>query len=435
MPDALSRLYCDGITADHPDILHVDLNDHTFSDPEYLELVKTLTENPAACSNLKVHNQRIYFRSNNSGITHMTSDLPLWKLYIPKALTITLIEAAHCPPTASHFGIKKTIENLQRLFYWPSMRHDVYEFIKICEICKECKAPNEALRPPMGEYYAVQRTWQKLYIDFLGPYPRSKDGNCFIFIVMDHLSRFVMLEPMRDANSKNVCKFLERRIFSVFSVPEIILSDNGKQFTSKLFGELMVKYGVQHKFTAKYHPQANACERVNRSIIAGIRAYIGESHNNWDKHLHSIAAAIRNITHDTTNESPHFVVFGKHYVGHGSDYELLRKLHNLGDISLDLTNSERHSLLQKNILERMKKAYEQSSKKYNLRSRDRPLSTGQTVYVRNFVQSVAVNKIAAKFCPKFRKGIIHKRIGNVAYEVYDVNGKSLGIFHAKDIRI
>jgi len=48
----------------------------------------------------------------------------------------------------------------------------------------------------------------------------------------------------------------------------VFLSDNGVQFKSHVFNGLLQKYGVQHASTA----QANASERVNRSILAGIYA-------------------------------------------------------------------------------------------------------------------------------------------------------------------
>jgi len=38
---------------------------------------------------------------------------------------------------------------------------------------------------------------EQLYIDFLGPYPRSRNGNIGIFIVLDHLSKFVFLQPVK----------------------------------------------------------------------------------------------------------------------------------------------------------------------------------------------------------------------------------------------
>ncbi|XP_037929364.1 uncharacterized protein LOC119663835 [Teleopsis dalmanni] len=103
----------------------------------------------------------------------------------------------------------------------------------------------------------------------MGPYPRTEEGNT----------------PMRAAAAMNVTKYLERDIFQMFGVPEHIHSDNGKQFISEIFKNLLTKYGVNHVRTAFYSPEANAAERVNRSVLQMIRAYIGENHKNWDQHF------------------------------------------------------------------------------------------------------------------------------------------------------
>jgi len=75
----------------------------------------------------------------------------------------------------------------------------------------------------------------------MGPYPRTKAGYSVIFVCLDHFSNFVWLQPMRHAV---VIKFLETKIFHQYRVPEFIHSDNGKQFVSQIFGEIMTSYGI-----------------------------------------------------------------------------------------------------------------------------------------------------------------------------------------------
>lgn len=115
-----------------------------------------------------------------------------------------------------------------------------------------------------------------------------------------------------------------------------MLSDNGVQFKSKEMKALVGQYGVRHMFTATHSPQANASERVNRSIIAAIRAYIEADQTTWDRYLHSIASALRNSVHSTTGKSPYYTVFGQHMVQHAGSYELLRNVQSLptGDIEI-----------------------------------------------------------------------------------------------------
>jgi len=86
--------------------------------------------------------------------------------------------------------MQKTIERLRRNFYWPGLSKEVRYYVRNCEICKETKAPTMTLRPPMGQQSISVRPFQKLYVDFLGPYPRSKKGNIGLLIVLVHFSRY-----------------------------------------------------------------------------------------------------------------------------------------------------------------------------------------------------------------------------------------------------
>ena len=76
------------------------------------------------------------------------------------------------------------------------------------------------------------------------------------------------------------------------------------------------------------------------------------------------------------------------------------------------------------------KAYETSAKTYNLKARKLKFTPGQEV----FVLSDFKRNINAKFCRKFIKCRIRRVLGNNMYEVETLQGKSLGIVHAKDIK-
>lgn len=127
--------------------------------------------------------------------------------------------------------------------------------VKSCEICKGSKPRNVVNRPLMGAEQVTERPFQRLYIDFMGPYPRTVEGNSYIFVCLDHFTKFVFLTPMRKATSADVIKYLERSVFHVFGVPEYLHSDNGKQFVSEVFKIFLDKYGVKHVKTGFYSPR------------------------------------------------------------------------------------------------------------------------------------------------------------------------------------
>lgn len=198
-----------------------------------------------------------------------------WKLWVPASLTLDVIEKAYCPTHAAHGGFHKTLKRVREYFCWPNMTVQIRDFVQQCGPCKESKPQCQNMIQPMGEEPRVEKAFQRIYIDFLGPYVRSKSGNALIFIVLDHLTKFVLLKAMVEANTKNVLKFLIDVVSHKFGVPEILISDNGKQFTSKDFADMCLTFGIYHMRTALYFPQSNASERVNQSQSAAILVYEG----------------------------------------------------------------------------------------------------------------------------------------------------------------
>lgn len=433
VPDSLSRLpFDDPETVESFDILPlVDLESPEFSSKEYIDLIENILKNQSRLPDVKVVDNFVYKR------TVFERDLAegsAWKLWIPSGLIPSIIERAHCPPTAAHGGIGKTLAKLRLNFFWPQMARDVKDFITKCEICQQCKAPNTILRPPMGAQAKSDRPFQRLYMDFLGPYPRSKSGNVGIFIVMDHLTKFPLMKAIKKFCTSVVISYLEESVFQLFGVPELVITDNGPQFRSAQFSTFLKKYGVRHMLTAVYSPQSNSSERVNRSIIAAIRSYLAKDQKCWDLHLSEIAVALRSSLHTSLGHSPYHVLFGNQMITHGESYKLL-KLLNLNEEGENiLERTDKMKLLRDMVKKNIEKAYNINQKTYNLRCRPVEYAIGETVLRRNFSLSNKIENYNAKLAPKFLKSKVLSKIGNSQYKLANTEGKEVGIYHAKDMK-
>lgn len=333
-------MHCDSINEVNSDVLlhNFDLFDKKdVQDEQYCSLMKHVEQNPDGNPNFCIRNSKLFIRIEAKHTASLT-DIPVWKMWVPTTQRKQILEREHSLPEGAHDGIKKTLERIRRLHYWPKMTIDVHDFVVNCIICKQSKAPNQCARPPLGKLTIPERPWQKIYIDLLGPYLRSSNGKTTIFIILDHLTKFVYLKTLTKATASNIVNCLRDEIFSLFSVPQIIHSDNGVQFVGKEFQGLIKEFGINHIKTAYYSPQSNASERVNRSIVAVTRAYLAEKHTVWDKHLPEISSALRNSIHESTGYSPHFLLFGYHKIVHGNDYKLLHELHMIDEGSIDWMN-------------------------------------------------------------------------------------------------
>ena len=428
VPDALSRAFVDEFQINQSIFQH-----NSFNSPEYCDLRKTVCENPAVLPGTKVVDGIVYKQTRFNRCSDLNCE-NIWKVWIPVELRKPLIAEMHDPPLKGHDGFHKTMYRLQKLYYWPKMAIMVKQFIDTCSICQESKHPNYVMRPPMGPGLPVEKPFQRLYVDFVGPYPRTSRGNCYLFVIVDHFSKFTILKPLKNATSRKCIEILEQDVFHLFGVPQFLFSDNGRQFIAKDFKNFLESYGVTHQLSAIHSPQANAAERVNRSLIAKIRAYVDKEQKNWDQNISALASSLRTSVHKTIGTDPHFLIFGQSFISNGNQYEVHQKLDTLNDKdTIFISNDVGREILRDNVKDNIVVAQQQNVNYYNLRSRDISFEPGELVLKRNFHHSNVEKHFNAKLAPLFSKAKILNKVGKVLYDIVDLNDKFLGTYHAKDI--
>lgn len=300
-------------------------------------------------------------------------------------------------------------------------------------MCKTAKTLTTILRPPMGQIVSTERPFQRFYIDLIGPLPRTRAGHIGILIVLDHFSKFTYLKPLRRFVSKEIINYLRAEIFNCYGVPESVVTDNGSQFRSKDFERFLEGYGIRHILTAVYSPQANASERVNRSINEALRSYVRKDQRDWDIYLDSVNCALRNSIHQSIGRTPYQILFGQSMMSHGKDYALLKRLGMLNETDTQMERTDELVLLRDGIRQMVRKAYEKNARIYNLRSREKDYSVGQEVIRRNFAQSSKISNFNSKLAPVGVRAKVLRKIGQVNYELLDLDNDVRGIYHAKDI--
>lgn len=287
----MSRAYeVDSLTTNQLQFESVNLHDPEFESVEYKELIRTVQSNDKLLPDISISDGFVYKKVDFSSGNPLDDDHS-WKLWIPDKLTEKLIMMAHNPPSCSHGGVAKTLNRLKCWYYWPNMAVQVKAYVDACAICKGAKAVNSFSRPPMGKHIIVERPFQFIYIDLLGPYPRSKDGNTTLLVILDKLTKFMFAHPLRKATSQSIINLMKTELFPIFGTPEIIYTDNGPQFKCKNFTSFLKMNGCEALNTPRYCPQSNAAERINRSLLAAIRSYLKSDQREWDKYIHEIIAS------------------------------------------------------------------------------------------------------------------------------------------------
>jgi hypothetical protein len=155
------------------------------------------------------------------------------KIVAPQSLVPSLFAFFHVSPVGGHLDIRKTLYNIRQTFIWKGMDSDVSTRVKACKVCGLSK-PAQVQHFGMLSSEVASRSFEKLFIDFVGKFPRSRSGNTYALVCVDAFTKFVWISPVREASTATTIRVLGS-IFSTFGVPEILVSDNATRFTSRQF--------------------------------------------------------------------------------------------------------------------------------------------------------------------------------------------------------
>ena len=106
--------------------------------------------------------------------------------------------------------------------------------------------------PPLTEI-ANQATepFKIISVDLTGP-SESTRGKTLLTII-DHYSCYLEVFILQTASSSKIMVTL-CSTFSKFGAPQKLLSDNGTSFVSSEFETFMSTLGINHIYSANYHP-------------------------------------------------------------------------------------------------------------------------------------------------------------------------------------
>lgn len=109
------------------------------------------------------------------------------------------------------------------------------------------------------------RPWERLAADLF-----ELAGKVYL-IVVDYYSRWFEIRRLNDQSSSRVISVL-KELFSTHGIPDIIVSDNGPQFSSDAFRLFTTEYDFIHVTSSPKYPRANGeVERAVRTVKALLR--------------------------------------------------------------------------------------------------------------------------------------------------------------------
>ena len=168
----------------------------------------------------------------------------------------------HSSTCGGHFAARKTVEKImQSGFYWLTIFKDAHCFNTKCLQCQTSQNISKRDEMPMRPILQV-KIFYLWGIDFMGPLSPSNMKE-YILVAVDYVSKWVEAIPTSTNNHREVLKFVTRCIFARYGCPRAIINDGGSHFNNAHFWVFLKQYGVHHRVTTPYHPQANGKVEVS----------------------------------------------------------------------------------------------------------------------------------------------------------------------------
>jgi len=154
----------------------------------------------------------------------------------------------------------------------------------------------------------IGKPWQMVAVDIL-EVPVSFNKNRNLFVIQDYLSKWADAIPISNQTADQITKELVK-VFSNYGMPDILHSDQGRNFESCILRKTLEAFGVQKSQTTTYHPQGDGMvKRFNCSLLQMLRSYVCD-HAEWEQYLPYILFAYRTAVHASTGVSPLKMMFG-----------------------------------------------------------------------------------------------------------------------------
>ena len=108
----------------------------------------------------------------------------------------------------------------------------------------------------------------------------------FLVVGIDYFTKWIEAEPLASITQQNVKNFVWKSILCRFRVPQVLVSDNGRQFNNALFRDFCEHFGIQNHYSSSAHPQANGqAEVANRSLLKIIKTRLEGAKGEWPDEL------------------------------------------------------------------------------------------------------------------------------------------------------
>lgn len=265
-----------------------------------------------------------------------------------------------------HPGTRQFTNTIRKYFFVKNITRIALRINRSCNVCNL----NKKLKSNYGIISGGLESGQPHDIvssDIFGPlktrhFQFSKDNDYFYILTITELfSRYTECFIINDIRASTITEIIKKWI-NKFGPPKKFLTDQGRQYISREFNEMLNKYNTFHILTSPHNPMCNGIsERINQTLAEVCRISRG---TNKKTLLNNIHTRLNFLENRNTAMTPHEIIFKNNPF-------------------IDIPRLENNNLMR--IKEKIKEIIKKEEIKRNKKRRiDHIFKKGDKVFVKNF---------------------------------------------------
>lgn len=267
---------------------------------------------------LEEYEYEVHYKAGkqNCNADALSRDPNLCALITPEELTETrkqaIIKEMHLCPIGGHQGINRTLERVKLYVQWPLMKQEIENYIRSCDTCQRNKNTRPLTRQELEITDTQSEPWIKIALDLVGPLPLTEDGNRYLLTCQDNLTKYLIAVPLENQEASTVAEAFVTKICLTHGIPQIILTDQGTNFMSKVFKHICKLFKIQKITTSAYHPESNgSLERSHKTLVEYLRCFCNEKQTQWEKWVPYATFVYNTSPHSITKFTPFELMYGR----------------------------------------------------------------------------------------------------------------------------
>ena len=165
------------------------------------------------------------------------------RIIIPASMRRSILDKVH----TGHQGISKCRERARQSIWWPGLSKQLEELVKSCP---DCYRVQKQRAQPLVPSVFPELPWQKVATDLF------EWKHKHYLLIVDYYSRYIEIALLKQTSAEEVIKHT-KSIFARHGIPEVVISDNGPQYSSRAYADFAVEYQFKYVTSSPYHPQSN----------------------------------------------------------------------------------------------------------------------------------------------------------------------------------